>query len=160
MHVSFLHKFALRTARDHFQYIGEFQMFFSIFKCCNRDAKKLLETTMLKPDGHLLVPAQVVHLSLLELKIRFFPEGISLIIYTTNVKLKIGGFRNFHSWSSRIVYILSIVFLTCNLQYIQLYNAAAIQPLQASFRLGSWKCSLRWSYQKDEFSRSVGQLSI
>ena len=124
--------------------IGEFQTFFSIFKCCNPDAKKLLETTMLKPDGHLLVPAQVVHLS-----------GWNWI-YTTNIN----RFRNFHSWSSRIVYISLIVFLTYNLQYIQLFTAAAIQPLQASFRLGSWKCSLRWSYQKHGFSRSVGQLSI
>ena len=50
---------------------------------------------MLKPDGHLLVPAQVVHLSGWRLKMRYFPEGRFLIIYTTNIRLKIGGFGIF-----------------------------------------------------------------
>ena len=107
--------------------IGEFQTFFSIFKCCNPDAKKLLETTMLKPDGHLLVPAQVVHLSLLELKMIFFRKGDSWL-YTqpisTNIKLKIGGFRIFiHGHLEVSIY--------CQLSFrLTIYNTSSFILLQ------------------------------
>ena len=54
--------------------IGEFQTF--------RDAKTLLETTMLKPDGHLLVPAQVVHLNGWNWRWDFFPDSGDSWLYT------------------------------------------------------------------------------